>query len=123
VWNMSDGHATFPPLVQHTAAIMSLEFSDDDTLFASGSKDKTICIWETATGQLHCPPLEHPHEIVCMSFSKDGRTLASITLDNALTLWSVRDKTIKLGPLSSHNRKNVAVAFSPDGMHVATLCI
>ncbi|KAJ6560688.1 hypothetical protein B0H10DRAFT_1966889 [Mycena sp. CBHHK59/15] len=123
VWNMSDGHATFPPLVQHTAAIMSLEFSDDDTLFASGSKDKTICIWETATGQLHCPPLEHPHEVVCMSFSKDGRTLASITLDNALTLWSVRDKTIKLGPLSSHNRKNVAVAFSPDGMHVATLCI
>ncbi len=37
---------------RHTAAVKSVAFSPDGSLLATGSEDKTICIWNTKTGEL-----------------------------------------------------------------------
>ena len=56
---------------------------------ASGSADKTVRLWEAASGRLLRVLVGHGGPVLSVAFSPDGRTIASGSDDNTVRLWDV----------------------------------
>ena len=66
-------------------------FSSDGKIFAGGSWDSQIYLWDIASGKLITPPLRgHRRGITGLAFSPDGRTLISRSDDLTVRLWNVK---------------------------------
>jgi WD40 repeat protein/serine/threonine protein kinase/tetratricopeptide (TPR) repeat protein len=109
----------------HTNYCVSLAFSPDGRLLASGSHDGTAIIWSTATWKavhtLHNRVPARPEDTHYMrqmvedvAFSPDGKTLALASRQGSVQLWDVAEGKL-LRALKGHSSAVVAVAFSPDG--------
>lgn len=99
--------------------IYSIAFSPDNKLIASGSKDKTIKLWQVATGREIMSLEDHNDDITSIAISPDGKLIASGSKDKTLKLW-----TLTSGQLVStvnHHQKIRAVAFGSDSQ-IATGC-
>ena len=90
------------------------------TRLASAGEDKTVKIWDAATGRLIFTLLGHTGPISSVAFSPDGRRVASAGLDQSVRVWDVMtgpDSRI-FGGNEGFNPVN-SVAFSPDGTRLA----
>lgn len=102
--------------LQHDDTVMSVAFSKDGLLMATGSKDKKARVFETSGNELF--NIEHDDTVYSVDFSPKRRLLAS----------GSADKTVRLTELAS--RKEIfrqrqegqvsKVVFSPDGRLLAT---
>jgi WD40 repeat protein len=64
----------------HTDSVYSITFSPDGTRIVSGSWDKTICVWDTASGEAVAEPFEaHMGYVKSVNFSPDGTRIADTT--------------------------------------------
>ncbi|KAF9461836.1 WD40-repeat-containing domain protein [Collybia nuda] len=103
----------------HTECVNSLAFSPTGNLFASGSCDQTIRIWDRRTGQTVVGPIkEHTDCVMSVVFSPDGKHIASASEDKTIRIWDVETGNKVAGPIET-SKGIWAVAFSPDGKHVA----
>ncbi|MBW4612648.1 MAG: hypothetical protein KME21_05095 [Desmonostoc vinosum HA7617-LM4] len=71
--------------------VTSVAFSPDDRTLASGSRDKTIKIWNLATGQEITTLNGHSNWVTSVAFSPDGRTLASGSDDATIKIWRLSE--------------------------------
>ena len=109
------GKEARPELVMqtgHALRVDGLAFSPDGHLFASGSKDATVRLWETTTGRELRKLVGHTAWIKAVAFSADGNMLASASIDGTIKLWDVTSGR-ELKTLTGGGVVN-AVAFSPD---------
>ena len=106
-------------LEAHTNWVNSVAFSPDGVLLASGSKDKTVKLWDTATGQVVRTLEAHTNWVNSVAFSPDGVLLASGSGDTTVQLWDVTNGA-KLRTLAGHTGQVHSVAFSPDGVLLAS---
>jgi WD40 repeat protein/tetratricopeptide (TPR) repeat protein len=116
-------------LYGHSGYCVSLDFSKDGKLLASGSRDGTAIIWSTATwNKVHT--LQNPDpaslfnqsahsQVEGVAFSPDGKTLAMASWERNVHLWDVAAGEL-LATLKGHSNAVDAVAFSPDGRTLAS---
>jgi WD40 repeat protein/tetratricopeptide (TPR) repeat protein len=113
----------------HTNFCMSLDFSRDGKLLASGSRDGTAIAWSTETWKalhtLQDPDNESPSGqsgwgmVEGVAFSPDGKTLAMAGREGNVHLWDVASGKL-LETLRGHSSAVNAVVFSPDGRTLAS---
>ncbi|KIL53895.1 hypothetical protein M378DRAFT_93416, partial [Amanita muscaria Koide BX008] len=85
-------------------------FSPDGKRIASGSHDKTICIWDVETGEQVTNPLKgHTGYVRSVAFSPDGKRIASGSNDKTIYVW---DAEINIPSPIAHGKH---VALDPHG--------
>jgi WD40 repeat protein len=103
----------------HNGWVESVAISPDSKVLASGSDDKTIKLWDIATGAQLRSLEGHTSAVFSVAFSPDGKTLASSSDDKTIRLWNVATGA-QLRALEGHTHDVRSVAFSPDGKTLAS---
>ena len=104
----------------HDSAVHAVAFSPDGRLLATGSKDRTVRLWDPVTGMHQRTLTGHFGEVRGVAFSPDGRLLAAGSdrkSDMTLRLWDPATGEFRTvpGPTGMVS----GVAFSPDGRLLA----
>jgi WD40 repeat protein/serine/threonine protein kinase/tetratricopeptide (TPR) repeat protein len=104
-------------LAGHSGVVFAITFSPDGRYLASGDDDKTVRIWDCATG---AELRTYADEAVAfgLAFSPDGQRIVSAS-GNGLKLWSVASGG-ELATFHGHQHSVYCVAFSPDGTQIAS---
>jgi WD40 repeat protein/serine/threonine protein kinase len=121
LWDLRDGHEDQAlHSLPHGEALKALAFSGDGGLLLMRS-DRTVRVWDVATGRLAGPPLVHPNSLTAAALSRDGQWVLTgagdpqILADNAkggtTRLWQT--KTGKCIASRPHKFRVSAVAFGP----------
>ncbi len=97
--------------------VSSVAFSPDGTRLLSGSADRTLKLWDAATGALLRTLEGHSDHVRSVAFSPDGTRLLSGSDDRSLKLWDAVTGA-PLHTFQGHLRRVNSVAFSPDGRRV-----
>jgi WD40 repeat protein/serine/threonine protein kinase len=108
-----------PPLRGHSDAVPCVAWGPGSPgssrgLLATGSRDRTIKLWDPASHKVVLTLRGHSAGVRGVAFSADGRRLLSASDDKSVRLWDL-DSGKELRRLEGHTASATAVAFSPDG--------
>ena len=73
----------------HNGAVFELAFRPDGKVLASASGDRTVKLWNVATGERLDTLKESPKELYTLAFSPDGTRLAAAGVDNRIRVWQI----------------------------------
>ncbi|MBD2343457.1 serine/threonine-protein kinase [Anabaena subtropica] len=103
----------------HSDVVFSVAISPDGKTFASGSKDKTIKLWNLTTGEQIRNLAGHSGGVGPVAISPDGKTLASGSGDKTIKLWNLATGQ-QIRTLTGHSSEVNSLAISPDGKTLAS---
>jgi WD40 repeat protein len=140
LWNATTGGKVFELWGAATSGATAVAFSPDGRRLATGSLEGTLKVWDVATGQPIRSLPGHASGVTSLAFSPDGRRLASSSRGGVIKVWD-RDAMSPEAPrpvvapqaspwswqsgqqpltLIGHTGSVNEVAFSPDGMQLAS---
>ena len=109
-------------LLGHVNGVLAVTYSPNGKVLASGGADRTIKLWDAATGQKLATLEGHTLSVRALAFSPDGKRLASGAGRNQqgeVKLWDV-DSGQTRADCKGHVGPVGYVAFSRDGDTVAS---
>jgi len=114
-----DWNAVLQTLEGHSDLVNSVAFSHDLKLLASASGDKTVQIWDAATGTLQQTLEGHSDSVYSVAFSHDSKLLASASFDEMVRIWDAATGTLQQ-TLKGRSKLVYSVAFSQDSKLLAS---
>ncbi|HEV3203937.1 MAG TPA: WD40 repeat domain-containing protein [Gemmataceae bacterium] len=104
----------------HTETIYAVAISPDGKTMVTGSFDKTLKLWDLATGteiKTFGGQAGHQNLVVSAAFSTDGQYLVSGSQDNTAKIWDV--PSVHFLQEFVHPDAVAGLALSPDGLKLA----
>ncbi|MBD2214830.1 NACHT domain-containing protein [Nostoc linckia FACHB-104] len=99
--------------------VISVTFSPDGKLLATGDINGQLCLWQVADGKQLLTCEAHDSWTLAVAFSSNGQILASSSIDRTVKLSDTRTGQC-LKTLLGHTAYVDSVAFSPDGQTLAS---
>lgn len=101
-------------LMGHSHIVNSLVISDDTKYLISGSRDKTVRIWNLATGELIHILKGHEDIVNTVALSPDQEIIASGSADKTIKIWHLHTGEL-LATFTGHSNSVTAVTFTTSG--------
>jgi WD40 repeat protein len=86
----------------------------------SASMDRTLKVWELATGRAVATLAGHTNVVVACAVTPDGRHVVSASVDETLRVWELATGRA-VATLAGHTDYVRACAVTPDGRHVVSV--
>ncbi|MBV8730560.1 MAG: WD40 repeat domain-containing protein, partial [Acidobacteriia bacterium] len=102
----------------HTNVVHTLAFSPDGHYLVSGSKDKSVRLWDAGTWKELRVLSGHRDDVYSVAFSPDGQRIVSASDDKTLRLWNIGGQMLK--EMTGHQGVVRTARFSPDGRFIAS---
>jgi len=112
LWNIAD-ESLITIFEGHSDYVLAVAYSPDEQTILSGSADKTVKLWDIATGEL-IYTFRHNDWIRSVAYSPDGQTAVSASDDKTMRLWNLSTGEL-VRTFEGHGHWVMSVAFSPDG--------
>jgi WD40 repeat protein len=97
-------------LFGHTGEVTSIAFSPDGALIATASEDRTVRVWDAATGDV-LRVIQHGTSVAAVGFSHDGRRLVSGDSRGLVRVWDACSGCRRPGELLRIARERVTRGF------------
>src|SRR6185312_9423512 len=88
-------------LTGHKAWVYSVAISPDETWAASGSRDKTVKIWNLETGTCRATLQGHSNDVNSVAITPDGKRILSASDDKSVRVWDA-NAGLELAKLDGH---------------------
>jgi len=94
LWDLTEPAVSAQPrlLAGHTNSVKAVRFSPDGRRLFSASLDRSIRIWDVATGAAIAVLGEHPQYVADVAVSPDGGRVTSIGQEGTLRIWDVESR-------------------------------
>lgn len=116
LWDLNKGETT-RRFVGHEKDVLSVAFSADNRQIVSGSRDKTVKLWNTL-GECKYTITEDGHQgwVTCVRFSPSAKNplMVSGGMDKVVKVWSLSNCKLVTN-LVGHTGFINAITVSPDG--------
>ncbi|OMJ80901.1 hypothetical protein SteCoe_18760 [Stentor coeruleus] len=83
---------SFLKIKYHSIKPHCICFSEDKTLVATGSADKTLIIWKIKTGEIVALHAKHTKSINCICINKSNSLVASGSVENVIIVCDIKQK-------------------------------
>ncbi len=116
-WPLPEPQALVRVLEGHIGAVRALAISANGATVVSAGDDRTVRLWDAATGAARATLTGHTRTVLAVAISADGATVVSGGSDNTARLWDAATGALR-ATLEGHTDWVRAVGISSDGATV-----
>ncbi|KAG2070974.1 WD40 repeat-like protein [Suillus decipiens] len=119
-WDGTTGEPLTKVIKVHTDWILSLDFSLDDEILATGSYDSTARLWNTKTWQEQGNSIQCGDLVYCVRYSPSGEHLAIATKSN-IQIWKHGTRECVAKFQAATNGVNFSLTWTPNGTRILSV--